>query len=293
MFELISLFVALFGSSLAAAFDLKITPTEIPDEIPHAMIALALILAFLRSLVELNYTTFLNCLIYGSFLLFFGFLMYKLGQWGGGDAKILAAIGFFSPFLSSYTKNLRFPFALSYLINVFFVGAIYMLVYAFVLAILNKKIVKEFSRSIKASSRAMLISLPVLTLIFFLSNFYLFNFFGLSFEFSSIFLNSVLVSTLCFGFFLLWVFIKSVENVAFKKRIPVSKLKVGDVLLESKVWEGITEKELMSIRKSGKKFVMIKEGVRFAPTFPLALISTLMWGDVISFFFQSILSSFF
>jgi prepilin signal peptidase PulO-like enzyme (type II secretory pathway) len=88
------------------------------------------------------------------------------------------------------------------------------------------------------------------------------------------------------GFFLLWKFVKTVENVGFKRKIPMPQLKVGDVPLDYKIWEGITEKELKKIKGSGKKYVWIKEGVRFAPAFPLALIFTILVGDGIIWFIK-------
>ena len=57
----------------------------------------------------------------------------------------------------------------------------------------------------------------------------------------------------------MWKFVKAVENVGFKKKIPVSKLKVGDVPDYYKIWEGITEKEIRKIKKSGKKHIWIEE----------------------------------
>ncbi|MEM5772604.1 MAG: prepilin peptidase [Candidatus Aenigmatarchaeota archaeon] len=288
MFEVVGFLIAFLGSSLAAAFDLKITPTEIPDEIPHTMIALALILSCFQSLLEFSFSPLIESLLYGFSLLAFGFLMYRLGQWGGGDAKVLAAIGFFTPFISPLTKNLLLPFAFSYLVNVFIVGAAYMLFYAFVLAALNKKIITEFLKSVKSSCKIIAISMVALLLLFCSTNILLFNFFGLSADFYSIFSNSLLLLILTLSLFLIWIFVKTVEDKAFKRRIPISKLKVGDVLLESKLWEGITEKEIKKIKKSGKKSVWIKEGVRFAPTFPLALIFTLLFGDLILFLFSLI-----
>jgi Flp pilus assembly protein protease CpaA len=284
MFEIIGFLIAFVGSSLAAAFDVKITPTEIPDEIPHTMIALALILAFFKCIIDYSLSPLIESSLYGILLIAFGFLMYRFGQWGGGDAKVLAAIGFFSPFLSPFSKNLYFPFVFSYLVNVFIVGAAYMLFYAFILTILNRKIFVDFVKSVKSSSKIVLISSFLLFSLFLIGNFYLLHVFNLPIDFYSIFSNSVLLLIFSISLFLLWIFVKTVENVAFKKRIPVSKLKVGDVLLESKLWEGITEKELNKIKASKKKFVWIKEGVRFAPTFPLALILTLFYGDVLSYF---------
>ncbi len=275
MFESVALATALIGSSLAAAWDLR--TTEIPDQIPHAMIVAALLLYALQSYTQWSYLPILYSLIAGLSLLGFGFLMYYLGQWGGGDAKILAAIGFLLPLQHSSTR-LLFPFPLSYLINVFLVGAVYMLGYAAVLAAKNKRILTAFKSDIKASSSVFIVGSFALFGLFLAVNFYLANYFHIHFG-PMLFVNALLPSVATVALFLVWKFAKAVENVGFKKRIPVSKLRVGDVLLKSKLWEGITEKELRAIRRSKKSHVWIKEGVRFAPAFPLALLFTLYLGD--------------
>lgn len=74
-----------------------------------------------------------------------------------------------------------------------------------------------------------------------------------------------------------------VEKYGFKKRIRVDKLKVGDVLVSFKRWRGITEKEIEAIKKSGKTFVTIKEGVRFAPAFLIAYLYTILTNEAILF----------
>jgi Flp pilus assembly protein protease CpaA len=286
MFETISFLIAFIGSSLAAIYDLKITPTEIPDEIPYVMIILALPLACVQSFIESNYTPLAWSLIYGISFLLFGYFMYRMGQWGGGDAKILAAMGFLSPGLSLIAKNILYTFPLSYLVNLFFVGAVYMLVYAVMLSLTNKKIISGFLKSMKSSSNTIMISSPILLILFILGNWYLFNLFGLTMNISSVLLNSIFLLLLSLAMFILWKFVRAVEEFAFKKRIPVSQLKIGDVLLESKVWDGITGRELRKIKRSGKKYIWIKEGVRFAPAFPLALIFTMLFGDAVLFFIR-------
>lgn len=281
MLELVSLSIAFFGSSLAAYFDLK--TTEIPDIIPHTMIAIALVLYCFESILTSNYWPIVNSLISGLALLGFGFLMYFFGQWGGGDAKILGAIGFLIPKLPEKIVKLVYPFPLTYLINVFIVGAAYMLIYAFVLAIFNKKIILKFLKDMKASSKTLALGSIYLFALFLAISFY-FSVYAKLFDFNSFLLTSVLALAITLFIFSLWKFAKAVEEVAFKKKIPVSKLKVGDVLLESRLWEGITKKELKKIKKSGKKYVVVKEGVRFAPAFVIALIFTLYFGDGILFF---------
>jgi hypothetical protein len=292
MFEEISLFVAFFGSSLAAIWDLK--TTEIPDKIPHTMILIAIIIAFTRSFYEQTYVPLINSLVCGGLLFAFGFLLYYSGQWGGGDAKVLSAIGFLIPNMlknSWFEKFFPFPFAemVSYTVNVFFIGTFYMLFYSFVLALINKKIILFFSREIKASASLIAIFSLSLFFIFIGLNMYLCYLFEVPINLNILLTNSFLPLIFTLGIFLIWKFTKSVEEVGFKKRIPVSKLKVGDVLAESKIWEGITQKDLIKIKRSGKKYVVIKEGVRFAPAFPLALFFTLYFGDVFLFLFKLVI----
>ncbi|MGC8812297.1 MAG: prepilin peptidase [Candidatus Aenigmatarchaeota archaeon] len=292
MFEEVSLFVAFLGSSLAGIWDLK--TTEIPDKIPHSMILIAIIISLARSFYEQSYTPLVNSLVCGGLLFVFGFILYYSGQWGGGDAKVLSAIGFLIPnMLKNSWFERFFPFPLgemvSYTINVFFIGTFYMLVYSFILALLNRKIILFFSKEVKASASVIAIFSLSLFFVFVGLNIYLSYLFEVPVTLKFVLTNSLLPLIFTVGIFLTWKFTKSVEEVGFKKRIPVSKLKVGDVLAESKLWEGITQKDLIKIKKSGKKYVVIKEGVRFAPAFPLALFFTLYFGDAFLFLFRLVI----
>jgi len=275
MLEYLPLAVALGGSSLAAAWDLK--TTEIPDNIPHAMIAIAIIFYAAQSYLAGSYWPLLNSLMVGLGLLALGFVMYFTGQWGGGDAKILAAVGFLVP--TFQTQSFFLPFAASYLVNVFLVGAAYMIVYAIAVAVINKKIMAEFFRGMKASKNVFLFGSVALFAALLAANFFMLKSFGFSLSAAEIVSNSIFPLAATVALFVMWKFAKIVEDVGFKKKIKVSQLKVGDVLLESKVWDGVTEKQLKKIKSSGKKYVVIKEGVRFAPAFPLALLFTLYFGD--------------
>jgi len=281
MLEIILIVVAFVGSVLASLFDLK--TTEIPDEIPYAMMVVGIIAYVIKSFLVVSYWPFLLSVIVGLSFLGFGFLMYYMGQWGGGDAKVLSAIGFLVPVLpQQLNKTLFFPFPLSFFFNVFLVGAIYMIVYAIVLSMINRKIWSVFIKDLRANARMILIFNFSLIVFLFLLGSVLTRYFELV-HFFNIFTFGVIVALLTLSFFLLWKFVKTVEDVGFKKKIRISELKVGDVPLDYKIWEGITEKELEKIKKSGKKYIYIKEGVRFAPAFPMALIFTLVFGDGILF----------
>lgn len=284
MFQMIPFTVALIGSSIAAVWDLR--TTEIPDKIPYTMIVAALLFYGVQAFLAEDYWIIANSIITGAVLFVFGFGMYYFGQWGGGDVKLLAAIGFLLPTASGLGLNLMLPFPASYLFNVFFVGAGYMLVYAFIMAVRNRKIISEFKRDIKASSNIFLTASVALFAVFIGVNWFLYSKFNIPLSATSIFLNSIVPVFATVGIFTIWKFARAVEDVGFKKKISVSKLRVGDVLLRSKVWEGITKKEIRKIKRSGKKYIWIKEGVRFGPAFPLALLFTLYFGDGILLLFR-------
>ncbi len=279
MFEIFCLIVALIGSSIASFYDLK--TTEIPDEIPYSMIAFALVAYALKSLISWNFYPILNSILIGLGFLGFGFLMYYAGQWGGGDAKLLAAIGFLLPDLPKEIYNSITPFPLSYFFNLFLVGAAYMLIYAIVLAFIKRNIVKNFFEDLKASSKIFAFGVPSLFSLFLFLHFLLSLYFKVKFDFMSSVKYSLIPLAFSIIVLIIWKFAKNVEEHGFKQKIPVSKLKVGDVLEESKLWEGLTEREVRKIKRSGRKYVVIKEGVRFAPAFPLALIFSLISGDFI------------
>ncbi|MEM7827385.1 MAG: prepilin peptidase, partial [Candidatus Aenigmatarchaeota archaeon] len=132
----IPLATALAGTTIAAIWDLK--TTEVPDQLPYIMIAIALFFYSYQSIIEWSFWPIVNSLIYGLAFLGFGGFMYYIGQWGAADSWILAAIGFLLPVTSQGFASTILPFPLSYFINLFIIGAVYMLLYAFVFALRNR-----------------------------------------------------------------------------------------------------------------------------------------------------------
>lgn len=281
MLEQLAFLTALVGSTVGAAYDLK--TTEIPDKLFTVMFAVGLVIVAVNSYLSSSIWPIIYSTVAGLVLLAFGFLMYKTGQWGGADAKLLAVIGFLLPATLSFMPNLYFPFPLSYTINLFLVGTPYMLLYAGVIAARNKKILEKFSKDMKSSSKIIIISSVLLFVVFTAISFYFASLFNVRISYEKLAKNSLLPVLATVGIFSIFKFAKSVEEIGFKTKIPVSKLRVGDMLNDSRELEGITEKQLRKIKKSGKKFVVIKQGVRFGPAFPLALLFTLYFGDGILF----------
>ncbi|MFH8092513.1 MAG: A24 family peptidase [Candidatus Aenigmatarchaeota archaeon] len=274
MFDWILISIAFIGSFIAGLIDLK--TTEIPDEIPYVMSIAGIIIHIIEAIILKSFLPIIYSFLAGLGFLAFGFFMYYTGQWGGGDAKILSAFGFLLARVNN--DKTYFPFPLSLFFNVFFIGAIYMIVYSVVLSLKERKIWSEFSHDLKSNAGTFLLVNAGIFLFLFFTSFLAVKFL-LGMKFLEIFLLQIKFLAFIMLLFIIYRFSKIVEEVAFKKKIPVSMLREGDVLLESKVWEGLTKEQVRKIKKSGVKYVWIKEGVRFGLAFPLALLFTLFLGD--------------
>jgi len=273
MFELILLFIALVGSFIAGIYDLK--TTNVPDKVCLAMIILGLLTHIYSGAVTGDFTNLRDSLIFGGVFLAFGIAMYYTGQWGGGDGELLLAIGVVLPHLSFV--NTYFPFAISFFINSFFVGAIYAIIFSLFMMYQNRKIYRSFKNRFKdKQTRLVLFSLAVVSILFLISyKIFLFS------------ISSILVALIVFQ-----KFAKSVEE-GFLKRIPVSKLKIDDTIgqnipdlgIYQKLIRGLTKEEVRKIKRH-KKYIIIKEGIRYGIVFPLTLVFTLLFGDLIFLFFH-------
>jgi prepilin signal peptidase PulO-like enzyme (type II secretory pathway) len=161
-----------------------------------------------------------------------------------------------------------------------------MMLYAFYVAARNRSVLAAFGRDVKASSRVFLAAASALFVVFAFVNWMIYQNFKVQTSLQLMLSNSLLPVLATAGVFLVWRFARAVENVGFRRNVSVSQLRVGDVLEKSKVWEGVTAADIRRIKKSGVRSMRIKEGVRFAPAFPLALLFTLYAGDAIMLVFR-------
>lgn len=270
MFELLLVAIALIGSFAAGIYDLK--TSNIPDKVCLVMIASGLFIHTVYGFSTGDFSILINSLLFGGLFLTFGLLMYYTGQWGGGDGELLVSIGILLPNLS--LVKTYFPFAISFFINSFFVGAAYSIIYSLILAYKNPKISKNFFTNLM-DRKIIIILFGFCFSIFFLfiSQFILFAI-------------SVLISILI----LFHKFSKTIEE-SFYHKIPVRKLKVDDMLgediprlkLYKRYIKGLTKDQIRKIRKI-RKYVIIREGIRYGIVFPLTLLFTLIFRDFFLFF---------
>ncbi len=271
MFEFIKIALALGGSSICGLYDLK--TTDMLDWLAIAMIVLGFGLHAAESFVTASWEPMIAWLTVVGFFFTFSLFMYYAGYWGGGDGELLIAIGSLLP--SSLL------FSLNFFINSFLVGGIYSIAYAVILTAKNNKIKKAFAARLKGDIRPIsLLVLSTFSILFIM--FYFLTPWLIFFPFA--------ISLLLFSMLILYRLAKVVEKVGFYRSVRTSQLKEGDMIGEDlpklkiykKLIRGLTKEEIKKIRKA-KRTVMIREGVRYGPVFPLALAFTLYYGSVFGF----------
>lgn len=274
MFEVIKVFLALTGSTVCGLYDLK--TTNMLDWLAIAMIITGFGLHVAESFIISSFEPLIMWfVVVGAFFLF-SLFMYYAGYWGGGDGELLIAIGSLLPVYGG-----SMLFSLDFFINTFLVGGLYSIVYAIVLTIRNPKIKNSFFKKLKRDAYSIFISTLFLFSVLFVF-FYILT--------PHMILFPIIISFLFLSMLILYRLAKAVEKLGFYKRIPVSRLREGDMIGEDipklgiykKLIRGLTKDEIKRIRKV-KKYVIVREGVRYGPVFPLALAFTLVYGSVFSF----------
>ncbi len=276
--------VILFGLIVATITDLK--TREVPDWVSYGLIGIGLGLNLLFSLVYWNYWFFVNSL--AGFLVFFilALIMFYSAQWGGGDSKVLMGLG---ALIGLDIRFTGFPFLVSFIINILLVGAVYGIIWSFVLAFRNfKSFYKEF-RKIQRSVKV--VRLRVYVVVFVLLMLVL-SFLNRGTIFLSLFLSLLLIGLVTFY---LWIFVKAIEKTCMIKAVKPSKLTEGDWIVEDVKVNGkricgpkdlgIEKKQiskLVGFYKRGKvKKILIKEGIPFVPSFLIAYVLTLFFGNLL------------
>ena len=287
----ISTIIALVALGIASYTDLK--TREVPDWLSYGLVITGVAMNGIFSVALGNASFILHSLL--GFGIFFGLamLMFYTGQWGGGDSKILmglgAVIGWPLPFQQ---PSLLFAF----LVNILVVGGAYGLLWSISLAIKNwrrvKKELKKLRKEkgfVKAFPVAAALAIVLLAMAFIVQD-------GLFRIFWVIPAGMVLLM------FYAWIFLKAVEKASMIKWVTPDKLTEGDWIAEEVKVSGkyicgpkdlgiekkqiALLKELYRKKKIGK--ILVKEGIPFVPSFFIAFIVSMVWGNLILMILQNI-----
>jgi Flp pilus assembly protein protease CpaA len=277
---------AFFGLLIASYTDIK--TREVPDWLNFSLMGLGFGVSAIYSLMFNSFNYLLSSIIGFAVAFVLGYLMYYTGQWGGGDSKMLMALGA----LIGIDIHAGFPVIITLLINIMIVGAFYGLFWSMALAIINRKKVKVRLKE-KMVSKNILIMRRIIIAICIIG---IISFFFVPLLFKIPVL--ILVGSIFFIFYL-WLMIKIVEEVAMEKYVPLTDLTEGDWVLEevfvgkekicSKKDLGLSNEQIAKLiklkSKHKKSKIKIKVGIPFLPSFLIGFIALLIAGNWIGLLF--------
>ncbi|MBS3131654.1 prepilin peptidase [Candidatus Woesearchaeota archaeon] len=289
--------LALLALGWASYTDFK--TREVPDWLNFSLVASGIGINLIFSLVFLDFSYIANSLLgFGLFFLL-GMLMFYTGQWGGGDSKMLMGLGallglglFDKLTFSEVELFSSFPLFFSFFINLLLVGAVYGLVWSFSLAFLNSKsFLQEFKRINKSKDimlwkKIIIVALAIaFGLIFFIQN-------------PAVKVPLASAALLAAITFYLVLFIKAIEHSCMLRRVAPNVLTEGDWVAEDVKYRGkviaspkdlgVSKEQIKKLsllyRQKKIKMVLMKVGIPFIPSFFLAFVVTLAYGNLILMF---------
>lgn len=269
--------LALAALIVASISDLK--TREVPDWISYALIATGVFIAAVQALLDESIAALIHAGI-GCFVgLTIGFSMYYLGQWGGGDAKIIIGLG---TLIGLDPLHLGDSFFIGLLLNLIIAGAIYGLFWTIGLALRNMPAFVKTFREVRAEKRVRTLRKLHLAIM-------LLGILAFILTPSPAKPPMLILLILIFLLIHLWIFIQAVERSCMIKTYPVSKLTEGDWIVKEVVRKGkhlcgpkdlgIKAEQIRELKRHKVRSVVVKEGVPFLPSFLLAYLLTLWTGN--------------
>lgn len=276
---MITFIYALVFVALVIASITDIQTREVPDILSYGLLVAGFFLNIILSIVRDNINYVVESVAGFLFCFVFSLILFYTGQWGGGDAKLIWGIGASIGLPISLEVM---PFLILFLVNSFFVGAIFGVFWMLTLAIrhyrdVSVEVRKNFgNHKIKVYTYvAVLIILTVLPIIAYpqiLEAYHIYLLFVLAL---------LALPPLLY-------LVRLVEAKFMYKKLNLEKLVPGDWVIESKETikigfkipkTGVSEQDIMDLKNSDIEEVMVKEGIPFVPSFLIAFIITELFGN--------------
>ncbi len=343
-------FIGFAGLVAGSIMDLR--TREVSDWLNYGLMISGVGLRLIESLILWDY----HSIFYGTvgFVASFavGMVMFYSGQWGGGDSKMLMALGalfatypvFLEEFFNPLLGNI--PLLATLFINIILFGGLYGLFWTTFLIVKNfKKFLEEMKKQDNKYRRIVnyvaivILIMSVVLLRFdrmyayfaFVISCLLFVTYNLSVSIKSLekvcMTRYALPKELTEGDWIVDdVMVKNVKNISFKKfegeksyskavkklkrrfkGVDVEKVLAGKVknkkvceyVLEHHGYDivgkkiritgpsdlGIEKEQIEELRKMfPKRKILVKDGIPFVPSFLIAFIVTIVWGNVFLYF---------
>jgi Flp pilus assembly protein protease CpaA len=244
---------------------------EVYDLVNYGFIITSLFLRIMWFIVDGNISAISLVIPSFAIVFLFSYVLYRTGQWGGGDVKTSLGI---SIALAASIENI-----IGFFMNLILFGAVFGILYSLIVGLMNwKKFITNFDKRYRMLS---LVSFLLAGLSYIILTFY--EFFPM------------IPIAVSFTFIIIGLIkpIEIIEKNCFVKTINVDKLVEGDWLVDDikgikNRGIGLTSEDIEKIKKQGLKKVLVKEGVPFIPAFLIAFVVNVFLGNI----FVNIASSF-
>jgi hypothetical protein len=276
---------------LDSIIDLK--TGEIPEKLTLGLAGITILVSAGHSILTLNPSIIATTAGIGALYYITGYILFKLGQWGGGDVKMLTGIGCVLGYLNtlnySWINSTLTPYYINYFIDMAILATPYAFTYTLILGLLKPTVFRKYWRELKTMKVTLLLIISIIPS-------------GIALHFNLKFLG--IVYTLLPAFTLAAVYMKVVEKELLCKKIDVRELRVGDIIdkdiydegekiASKKNIEGVDEEQLKKINElaaDGRipEEITIKWGVKFAPILFLSFPATVWMGNILEILFQSL-----
>lgn len=275
-------FVGLAWIIFATIQDIK--TREVANWLTFSLIAVGLAFSVFYSLNMKSFFPLLYSLMGGLFYVALSFALYYGRVFAGGDAKLLIGVGFILPY-SSWGG--LFFLSLGFLFLLFFIGAIYSLVYSIFIVLKEKEKFKEgFLKEFKQAKGLFLFSFVLVVFLLIYS--------GAGKE-------AVFGGGIIFLLPLFYVYLMALDKSCMTKLVDAKDLQEGDwlekdVVIGKKVIKasvhGLSKEEVKALQKVHKK-VFVKEGIPFVPAFLISYLIMGLFLIVLKFDWQVLISRIF
>ena len=268
--------ICVFLLAIGTFTDFKIR--EVPDWLNYSGIAAGLGLRLVWSFSSFDWSFIIEGLVGFGVFLAIAFAMFYLGQWGGGDSKVLMALG--------ALLGLKFDLshiAVAFLVWAVVIGGFYGLAWSIGLAINNwaefrKKYSELRLKRNYARAKMFVVSISIVALV-------------ASFLIKDVYFKIMLVTLAMIVFFMyhMLLFVKSVEFCCMYKTVSPKELTEGDWIAKDIIVKGrricgpkdlgIEKKQINELIKLKVKMILIKVGIPFVPSFLIAFILAWSFGN--------------
>ncbi len=284
--DLLIAVLAVFGLGAATIHDLR--TREVPDWITYGLIAGGFGIRLLAALGPEEWSYFFMAFVGLGVTYLLGSTMYYAKQWGGGDAKMMMALGVLFATRPSFLPAATAPFLGVLFVNILLFGAVYGLVWGVSLAWKHRQKFTKAAKQLLIEKKMMkmrMIAIVIAAIVF-----------TTALVIPDIFLR---MSIMTFALLILlypylWIYVKSVEKACLYKYVKPQQLTEGDWVDEDvKIKRGITiykakntgieKRDIQKLINARIKKVLVKEGIPFIPPFFLGTVATLLQLNIVTF----------